>query len=421
MKRTAIYLRVSTDKQAQEGDSIPAQRDALRKYVKEHNYILVGEYLDDGISGTKEDRAEFQRMMEDVKRGLIELILVTKLDRIHRSLRNFLNMQDTLDKYNCDWLAIWEPMYDSSTPQGRMIINTMMNLAQFEAEQTGQRIRQVFAYKKEKGEVTSGITPVGFSIVNKRLVPDPETAEKVKSIFEHFTTTGSLGSTTRYVEELGYVRTRATIKYMLKNEKYIQIVGEDLFNDVQRLLKVNIKSSAKKVYIFSGLIACGECGHKFSGYQNHNKNHYHCFMHLSKSQCSNQKCLNEKKLETYLLDYIKTALEGYITTEKDKEKPKDNTKRIKALEKKIEKLKDLYVNDLITLEEYKADRQKYESEIATLGAPVKHDFTPLETALQLVVEERYTTFTQEKKRAFWRSIIDHITFDKDRKIEVFFL
>ena len=106
MKRTAIYLRVSTDKQAQEGDSIPAQRDALKKYVKEHNYILVGEYLDDGISGTKEDRAEFQRMMEDVKRGLIELILVTKLDRIHRYIRNFLNMQDTLDKYNCDWLAI---------------------------------------------------------------------------------------------------------------------------------------------------------------------------------------------------------------------------------------------------------------------------------------------------------------------------
>ena len=128
MKRTAIYLRVSTDKQAQEGDSIPTQRDALRKYAKEHNYILVGEYLDDGISGTKEDRAEFQRMMEDVKRGLIELILVTKLDRIHRSLRNFLNMQDTLDKYNCDWLAIWEPMYDSSTPQGRMIINTMARI-----------------------------------------------------------------------------------------------------------------------------------------------------------------------------------------------------------------------------------------------------------------------------------------------------
>ena len=106
MKRTAIYMRVSTARQAEEGDSIPAQREALTKYAQEHHYILVGEYLDDGISGTKDERDEFQRMLSDVRSGKIDLILITKLDRIHRSLRNFLNMQDVLDKYHCDWLAI---------------------------------------------------------------------------------------------------------------------------------------------------------------------------------------------------------------------------------------------------------------------------------------------------------------------------
>lgn len=139
MKRTAIYIRVSSDRQAQEGDSIPAQRDALRKYIDDHNDLsFAGEYMDDGVSGTRNDRDELQRLLADVKDGKIDLILATKLDRIYRSIRHYLNFQDTLDRYNVNWLAIWEPIYDTSTPQGRLIINQMMSIAQFEAENTGQ-------------------------------------------------------------------------------------------------------------------------------------------------------------------------------------------------------------------------------------------------------------------------------------------
>ena len=148
MKRTAIYLRVSTDQQSREGDSIPAQRDALKKYIDEHDdLIFAGEYLDDGVSGTKLDRDELQRLLEDVKAGKIDLILVVKLDRWFRSIRHYINTQELLDKYNVGWTAIWEQIYDSTTPQGRLIINQMMSIAQFEAENTGQRIRQVFAWR----------------------------------------------------------------------------------------------------------------------------------------------------------------------------------------------------------------------------------------------------------------------------------
>ena len=185
MTRTAIYMRVSSDRQSQEGDSIPAQRDALRRYIdNHHDMVYVGEYLDDGITGTKDSRPELQRMLSDVQSGRIDLILVTKMDRLHRSLRNFLNMQDLLDRCGCNWMAIWEPMYDTSTPQGRMVINIMMNLAQFEAEQTGQRIKQVLDYKVSQGEAVSGSQPVGFSIVNKRLVANSD-AEIVRQIYEY--------------------------------------------------------------------------------------------------------------------------------------------------------------------------------------------------------------------------------------------
>ena len=144
MKRAALYIRVSSDKQVKEGDSIPAQREALRKYAKEHNFLIAGEYIDDGISGTKySQRDELQRMLSDVEARKIDIILFTKLDRYFRSVRHYTATQAILDKYGVGWTAIWEPIYDTTTPQGRLILNQMMSIAQFEAENTGQRIRQV--------------------------------------------------------------------------------------------------------------------------------------------------------------------------------------------------------------------------------------------------------------------------------------
>ena len=422
MKKVAIYMRVSTDKQAQEGDSIAAQRDALTKYVKDHGHVLVGEYLDDGISGTKHDRDELQRMLSDVQAGKIDLILTTKMDRLHRSLRNFLNMQDLLDRCHCDWLAIWEPMYDSSTPQGRMIINTMMNLAQFEAEQTGQRIRQVFAYKRTQGECLNGNPPYGFRIENKHLVPDPETADKAKAIFDRYAATGNLYKTRDYAASVGHVRSRNTLKSMLRNPAYVALVGKDTFDTVQRYMPVNVKCSAKRTYIFSGLIVCGNCGARMTGFVRKQSLLYRCPKHYtSLPSCDNQRSIAQGTLEKYLLQNLIPMLEDYIAKQEEQEKPKDNTKRIKTLEKKLDRLKDLYLNEMITMEELKAEREKILTEIASLQIVPKRDLSAHKAILEMDVENYYASLTEEQKRGFWRSIIDHITFDKDRQITVYFL
>ena len=165
MIRTAIYCRVSIDKQFAEGDSVAAQLSALHEYINAHNdHVCVGEYIDGGSSGTKIDRDELQKLLQDVQNGKIDKIVFTKLDRWFRSIRHYINTQETLDKYNCSWLAIWEPIYDSSTPQGRLIINQLMSIAQFEAENTGQRVRQVIAYKIQSGEFVSGNPPLGYKV-----------------------------------------------------------------------------------------------------------------------------------------------------------------------------------------------------------------------------------------------------------------
>lgn len=437
MTRTAIYMRVSTDRQAQEGDSIPAQRDALHKYIdSRQDLIFAGEYLDDGITGTKDTRPELQRMISDVKAGMIDLIIVTKMDRLHRSLRNFLNMQDTLDKHHCNWLAIWEPMYDTSTPQGRMVINTMMNLAQFEAEQTGQRIRQVFDYKISKGEVTNGKQPVGYSIIDRHLIPN-EDADTVKAVFEHYSRHGNLHDLVRlFGGTHSLPTTRVAFKNILTNQKYIgtfrgndnfcpPIIDRDLFDDVQRKLDMNVRRSQKRTYIFSGLIRCGECGFSMGGIVYRRSpggkiyKKYRCTRHyrpLPKCGCSSQPY--EATIEAYMIERVREQLTGIVIhAETGNLIVKDNTAKIAAVSRKIERLKDLYINDLIDLEEYKHDKEELEKERDDLTAqnvPVTRDVSALKELLAQPFETLYADFTDDQKRYFWRSIIKNITVTDGR-------
>lgn len=437
--RTALYCRVSSDRQAKEGDSIPAQLDALHKYAKEHKYTVVGEFIDDGISGTKNDREELQRMLSEVRAGKIELILVTKMDRLHRSLRNFLNMQDFLFEHNCNWLAIWEPMYDSTTPQGRMVINMMMNLAQFEAENTGSRIRQVFAYKAQKGEVLSGSVPPGYSIANKHLVPN-ELAPAVVNAFETYDRTNSINETIRQTTGTGLPVTAGGMKKLLQrrvyigekygNENYCEpIIDRALFERVQTALGRNIKSDQKNIYLFGGLVKCAECGGKMSGSpkMSGRKQYlvYRCRRHYLRceSTCDNTKTITDGTIEKMMLDMLPNIIIERVEMDEKKKKPAANYERQKAkIEKKMERLKILFVNEEISLEEYRKDKAELQEQIAKL-APVSPPEPP-EAILSLQgmdVKGIYETLTKEERRAFWRGLIKEIRFDKERHFYFEFL
>lgn len=442
MKRTAIYVRVSTDKQAKEGDSVPAQLSALKEYVQNHNnYVLIGEYIDDGVSGTKFDkRNELQRLLDDVKKDAIDIILFTRMDRWFRSVRHYSVTQDILDKHHVDWIAIWEPIYDTSTPAGRLIVNQMMSIAQFEAENAGQRIRQVFEYKKKRGEVLSGKVPFGYKIENKHLVIVPEQAEVVRRLFETYQETSNLGETQRRMDGTGIPKNKTSMKKLMRNPVYIgshngrddycePIISKELFHDVQRLLSINYKSmNNKHEYIFSGLIRCGCCGNKMSGTQtSYKKNWYRCNSYWNTiHRCENKKGFSEAMMEEYLLTHLRDLI-GEELRPRDyeliEEKTRDNADRIAALTRKRDRLKELYINDLITIEEYKRDREQFTREIEALQAdrPEKRDHSALEALLALDIDSIYRTLEKPEKRRFWRGIIDYITFFGWHDVKVYFL
>lgn len=442
IKKTAIYIRVSSDKQAQDGDSIGAQRDALMNYVNSRDdLVFAGEYLDDGVSGTKYQRDELQRLLDDVRAGKVNLILFCKLDRWFRSVRHYTATQEILDRYSVGWTAIWEPIYDTTTPQGRLIVNQMMSIAQFEAENTGQRIRQVQAYKVTQGEVISGSTPHGYSIVDKHLVPN-QYAENVLRAFEAFSRNGSINGTLVETNSLeGLPRLRVGMKKLLSNPVYIgeyrgnknycqPIIPRSLWDDVQRQLPMNIKAGRRYCYIFSGLVACGECGSVMGGEARKRMRkkgevvtlQYRCPKHYVRKPalCINPKVLAEPVLERLLVAELEKTVQRVDIDVKQK-KPRDNSAQIAAVSRKIERLKELYLNDLITLDEYKQDKDALTDKLESLRAENTPDFAPIRALKGVNITEVYESLTPQEKRRFWRSIVKRIYFGADREIEIEYL
>ena len=439
--RTAIYCRVSTDIQVKEGDSIQAQLSALRSYCEKNGHEIVGEYIDDGISGTLlNERDELQRMLDDVRDGKIELLIFTRLDRYFRNLKHYLNTQETLDKYGVPWVAIWES-YTTATAAGRLIINQMLSFAQFESENTSVRIRHVFDYKRQNHEILSGKVPFGFKIQDKHLVIDPEEADLVRQAFQTYIDTGGISETLRRLEGTGLPVTQRGIKLILQNRKYIgecygienyheAIIDKDTFALVQKLLKRNVRQNHFRKYIFSGLCTCSDCGRRLVGTtdkikpRNERYKVYRCMGHYRAiKDCINSKSLNEKKLEKYLVENLKELAFADISV-KDKKKATNYEKKIANTEKKISRLKELYLNELITLDEYKHDLSAYKADIDTFSAEArKYRGTDKKALYDLVgrnLADWYWTLSEDERKVIWRSVIDQIYFDNDKNIKIVF-
>lgn len=446
---TAIYIRVSTDQQAKKGDSVDEQLDTCREYVEKHdNLVLYDTYVDDGVSGQKIKRGDFSRLMNDVRSGQIDLIIFTKLDRWFRSLRHYLNTQATLEANHCAWLAVDQPYFDTSTPHGRAFVAQSMTFAELEAANDSTRIRDVFDYKYKRGEVLSGKSPLGYSIVDKHLVPNKD-AEKVIKIFEYYAATSSLSGTVQFMEqELGIVMYSANLKNtILKQKKYIGVfrdnehfceplISRELFDSVQRQLSMNIHSNRKYEYIFTGLIRCADCDHAINGFPQRGGKRkdgsyrifqaYRCRIAYPYKRCPNRKLFYEAPLERYLVEHLHELLEIEISKYEQKNaKVIDYESKRAAIEKKIERLKDLYINEIITMDELKVSKAKYQEELSQLPAEAaaieKRDLSALRNMLKMDLPSIYFTLDPQERRRLWRSCIREIRVDHDKNIDIVFL
>ena len=194
-KRCAVYCRVSSDERLdQEFNSIDAQKEAGHAYIasqRAEGWIPVADDYDDpGYSGGNTDRPALKRLLADIERGLIDIVVVYKIDRLTRSLADFAKMVDVFDLHDVSFSAVTQQI-NAATSMGRLMLNVLLSFAQFEREVTSERIRDKIAAAKRKGMWMGGVPSIGYDVVNRQLVVNDAEAAVVRRIFEEMLTIGS--------------------------------------------------------------------------------------------------------------------------------------------------------------------------------------------------------------------------------------
>ena len=194
-RRCAVYCRVSSDERLdQEFNSIDAQKEAGHAFVasqRAEGWIPVADDYDDpGFSGGNTERPGLKRLLADIERGLIDIVVVYKIDRLTRSLADFSKMVEVFERKSVSFVSVTQ-QFNTTTSMGRLMLNVLLSFAQFEREVTGERIRDKIAAAKRKGMWMGGVPPLGYDVDNRLLVINEVEAAVVRRIFTEMLTIGS--------------------------------------------------------------------------------------------------------------------------------------------------------------------------------------------------------------------------------------
>lgn len=270
--RCAVYTRKSTeDGLEQEFNSLHAQREACEAYIlsqRHEGWTLVETHYDDGgFSGGNMERPGLRALLGDVESGLVDVIVVYKVDRLTRSLADFAKIVEQLDARQASFVSVTQA-FNTTTSMGRLTLNVLLSFAQFEREVTGERIRDKIAASKKKGLWMGGPVPLGYEVIDRKLIPVPEEAERVRTIMRRYIGSRSANELIAQLEAEG-IRTkvqkrtsgphrggipfrRGSLFHLLRNPIYRgkivhkgevyegehePIVDEQLWNGVQKRLQ----------------------------------------------------------------------------------------------------------------------------------------------------------------------------------------
>lgn len=242
----AIYVRVSTQDQAQHGFSLDAQEESLINYAKALGYEIFRLYKDEGKSAKNLNRPEMQNMLKDAEARKFQAIFIYKLDRFSRSLKDLILTIDKLKEWGIDFVSLQDKI-ETASASGKLMFQIIGAFAEFERNIIGDRTTFGMERKaKEGGFITKA--PFGYKLVNKQLLVDETQTEKIKGIFEEFLNTPI--SLTQLAKKNGF--TTSGIKKLLLNTTYIgkvkfanketegqhqPILEKELFDKVQEKLR----------------------------------------------------------------------------------------------------------------------------------------------------------------------------------------
>lgn len=292
-KRCAIYTRKSSEEGLEQSfNSLDAQREACEAYITSQQgegwRLVRTSYDDGGFSGGNVERPALTRLLGDIRAGHIDVVIVYKVDRLSRSLADFVRLVDLFDKHDVSFVSVTQ-QFNTSTSMGRLTLNVLLSFAQFEREVTGERIRDKIAASKQKGMWMGGTIPLGYEAKDKQLIVKDCDAVLVRRIYQTYLDLGSVRKLKLALDSQGIGRakrsgengkrcstsfTRGALYHLLSNPVYIgkiahkrqiydgrhePIVDRPLWDDVQRQLSANrqvrkVRASAASPSLLAGLI-----------------------------------------------------------------------------------------------------------------------------------------------------------------------
>lgn len=406
--KCAIYGRVSTDRQAEEGFSLPAQKERMTQFIQSQAWTITGEYIDDGYSAKNLDRPQIQRLLRDMKTGKFEVVVVYRLDRLVRSVTDLHHLLTEFDKHGVKFKSVTEA-FDTTSAMGRLFITMVGAMAAWERENLGERTVMGMARKASEGGRTGAIAPYGYnSDESGKLVVNEEEAKWVRWAFKNYKRYG-LRALAMELNKRG-VRTKkgltwiaSTLQYMLENPVYIgtirwhytgkskgdtvlthgvheAIIDVQLFEEVQAIRKERSSKGQKPKsdYAFSGLLKCARCGGRLMGakniYKGEEKRVYRCKNDRARANCD-QPTLPEETITEWLLEH-----DFFNDLELTEYKPpvKEVDSDTESLRKELAKIEDALarIKKLFTWGEM--DEREYREESKLLRERTKEINTLLE-------------------------------------------
>lgn len=282
--RCAIYTRKSTDEGLdQTFNSLDAQREACEAYIKSQRHegwqAIASHYDDGNYSGGNMERPALKQIMADIEAGKVNVVVVYKVDRLTRSLADFAKIVEHFDKYKVSFVSVTQH-FNTTSSMGRLTLNVLLSFAQFEREVTGERIRDKIAASKKKGMWMGGIVPLGYKVVDRKLVILESEGVTVRKVFGEFLRVGSVLRLEEWLRT-NDIRTRrgnyflpGSLYTLLHNPLYLgqirhkteiypgehaAIIDQETWDKAQALLDENIQGKRRKERstrpsLFTGII-----------------------------------------------------------------------------------------------------------------------------------------------------------------------
>ncbi|MED1796006.1 recombinase family protein [Brevibacillus nitrificans] len=401
--RTAVYIRVSTEDQAREGFSIPAQREKLLSYVHSQDWTLSKLYVDEGVSAKDTNRPALAELLQDVRSGKIDVVLVYRLDRLTRSVLDLYQLLQEFERYRVHFKSCTE-VYDTTTAMGRLFITLVAALAQWERENLAERVKLGMEQMVKERKRPGGPPPYGYVLVDGALQLHPGEAGTVRTMFEQYLQGASPRRIAEQANSLGARGkngapwSASAVLRLLKNPVYYgalrwnhadstqrqnppedwlleesthpAIIDEQTFLQVQQ--KIRDRSSLHprvlaSSFLYSGLLYCSHCGSPMRGKVTRsqteagNKNAHIYYVCSAKHDASCPAvALREDRVEKALLQqlmqYPKETREAAATVQSAESSSQQRVEahKEKTLSQKRKRWEDAYENGLISLDVFRS-------------------------------------------------------------------